>query len=151
MRRSRVRHIAEACSHPRTGRPTIGLAQSRNGFEFTVDRAPFLTPAGDGPRAAYEEFSVKDPRVRRFDDEYLITYSACSRNGMRVAPARTRDSVSVERVSLITQGDYRNVVISPGTFEGPNARIDRPHLKIAPWSIRVSYSWTCASGESRNW
>ena len=78
-------------SHLRTGRSIIGLARSPDGFHFTADPEPFLTPARDGPFAAYEEFGVEDPRVTHMDGEYLITYSAYSRNGVRIALAKTKD------------------------------------------------------------
>src|SRR5437762_8747685 len=48
-------------SHLRTGRSIIGLARSPDGFHFTADPEPFLTPAQHGPFAAYEEFGVEDP------------------------------------------------------------------------------------------
>ena len=127
-------------SHLRTGRSIIGLARSPDGFHFTADPEPFLTPARDGPFAAYEEFGVEDPRVTQMDGEYLITYSAYSRNGVRIALAKTKDFRQVERVSLITEADYRNVVIFPEKFDGLYARLDRPHSEIAPWSIWISYS-----------
>ena len=79
---------------------------------------PFLVPARHGPFAAYEEFGVEDPRVTRLEGEYVITYSAYSRNGVRIALARTKDFTQVERVSLITEADYRNVVIFPEKFDG---------------------------------
>ena len=100
-------------SHLRTGRSIIGLARSPDGFQFTADPEPFLTPARDSPFAAYEEFGVEDPRVTRLEGEYIITYSAYSRNGVRVALAKTKDFSQVKRVSLITQADHRNVVIFP--------------------------------------
>src|SRR6202161_2350052 len=65
-------------SHLRTGRSIIGLARSPDGFRFTADPQPFLTPAPDGPFAAYEEFGVEDARMTPLDGEYLITYSAYS-------------------------------------------------------------------------
>ena len=109
-------------SHLRTGRSIIGLARSPDGFRF------------------YEEFGVEDPRVTQIDGEYIITYSAYSRNGVRIALAKTKDFIQVERVSLITEADYRNVVIFPEKFGGLYARLDRPHSEIAPWSIWISYS-----------
>lgn len=127
-------------SHLRTGRSIIGLARSKDGFKFTADREPFLTPAKDSPFAEYEEFGVEDPRMTKIDDGYLITYSAYSRNGVRIALARTTDFVSLERVSLITQADYRNTVIFPEKFSGLYARLDRPHSEISPWSIWITYS-----------
>ena len=127
-------------SHLRTGRSIIGLARSYDGFRFVSDPEPFLTPAKDGPFAEYEEFGVEDPRVTPLDGEYVITYSAYSRNGVRIALAKTSDFVHVERLSLITEADYRNVVIFPEKFDGLYARLDRPHSEIAPWSIWISYS-----------
>jgi predicted GH43/DUF377 family glycosyl hydrolase len=127
-------------SHLRTGRSILGLARSSDGFQFTADPEPFLIPARDGPFAVYEEFGVEDPRITRIEAEYLITYSAYSRNGVRVALAKTTDFKNVERVSLITQADYRNVVIFPEKFDGLYARLDRPHSEISPWSIWISYS-----------
>ena len=127
-------------SHLRTGRSILGLARSCDGFQFTADPQPFLTPAPDGPFADYEEFGVEDPRVTQLEGEYIITYSAYSRNGVRIALAKTKDFSKVERVSLITQADYRNLVIFPEKFDGLYARLDRPHSEIAPWSIWISYS-----------
>lgn len=127
-------------SHLRSGRSIIGLARSSDGFHFTPDANPFLTPAVEGPFAASEEFGVEDPRVTRIDGEYIVTYSAYSRDGVRVALARTKDFSRLERVSLITQADHRNVVLFPEKFGGRYARLDRPHSEIAPWSIWISYS-----------
>ncbi len=127
-------------SHLRTGRSIIGLARSLDGFRFKADPKPFLTPAQSGLFAAYEEFGVEDPRVTKVEDEYLITYSAYSRNGVRIALAKTKDFVQIERVSLITQADYRNTVIFPEKFNGLYARLDRPHSEISPWSIWITYS-----------
>ena len=74
------------------------------------------------------------------EGEYIITYSAYSRNGVRIALAKTEDFCKVERISLITQADSRNLVIFPEKFDGLYARLDRPHSEIDPWSIWISYS-----------
>lgn len=127
-------------SHLRNGRSLIGLAESNDGFHFTVRPEPFITPAKEGPFAEYEAFGVEDPRICPMEGGYLITYSAYSRHGVRVALARTTDFKHLERVSLITPADYRNVVIFPEKIAGRYARLDRPHTGIAPWSIWISYS-----------
>ena len=49
-------------------------------------------------------------------------------------------SQTVERVSLITQADYRNTVLFPAKINGRYVRLDRPHSEISPWSIWISYS-----------
>lgn len=127
-------------SHLRTGRSIIGLARSSDGFHFDADPEPFLFPEPDGPFGNYEEYGVEDPRVSPLDGEYVITYSAYSRHGVRIALAKTVDFQKVKKVALITEADYRNVVIFPERCKGLYARLDRPHSEIAPWSIWISYS-----------
>jgi predicted GH43/DUF377 family glycosyl hydrolase len=41
---------------------------------------------------------------------------------------------------LITEADYRIVVLFPEKINGLYVRLDRPHSEISPWSIWISYS-----------
>ena len=134
------RYIMIFRSHKLNGRSILGKAESDDGFNFKVDKEPFMVPAAKGIFKEYEEYGVEDPRIIFLDDEYLITYSAYSRHGVRVGLAKTRDFKSVKRFSFITEADYRNVVIFPQKFDGLYARLDRPHSEISPWSIWISYS-----------
>jgi len=127
-------------AHKLNGRSILGLARSRDGYHFTVEEKPFMEPATSGIFAEYEAFGVEDPRITCIDGEYWITYSAYSRHGVRIGLAKTTDWKTVERFSLITEADYRNVVIFPEKFNGLYARLDRPHSEISPWSIWISYS-----------
>jgi predicted GH43/DUF377 family glycosyl hydrolase len=126
--------------HLRSGRSIIGIARSQDGFNFKVHDEPFLTPSSDSIFGEYEEFGVEDPRICHIDGEYLITYSAYSRYGVRIALASTRDFIHIERIALISQADMRNVVIFPHKFNGQYVRLDRPHSEISPWTIWISYS-----------
>lgn len=127
-------------SHLDTGRSIIGLAESVDGFAFTVSDQPFITPAQAGVFREYEAFGVEDPRISCIDGEYFITYSAYSKHGVRICLAKTTDFSSIERISLITEADYRNVVIFPEKINGRYVRLDRPHSAISPWAIWISYS-----------
>ena len=127
-------------SHKHNGRSILGLARSKDGYNFTVEEKPFIEPATEGEFAEYEVFGVEDPRITYMDGEYLITYSAYSKHGVRIGLAKTKDWKSIERVSLITEADYRNVVIFPEKINGLYARLDRPHSEISPWSMWISYS-----------
>ena len=110
------RYIMIFRSHRLNGRSILGKAVSDDGFAFKVDKEPFMVPANEGIFKEYEEYGVEDPRIVFLDGEYLITYSAYSRHGVRVGLAKTRDFKSIERFSLITEADYRNVVIFPEKF-----------------------------------
>ena len=127
-------------SHRMNGRSILGLARSSDGYHWTADAAPFMEPTKEEPFAQYEEYGIEDPRITFIDGEYLITYSAYSRHGVRIGLAKTRTWKAVERFSLITEADYRNVVIFPEKFNGLYARLDRPHSEISPWSVWISYS-----------
>ncbi len=134
------RYIMLFRSHLRNGRSIIGIAESGDGFRFTVRPEPFMTPYKEGVFAAYEEFGVEDPRICNLEGAYLITYSAYSRYGVRICLAETGDFKSAVRLGFITQADHRNVVIFPEKINGRYARFDRPHTEHMPWSIWISYS-----------
>ncbi|NLT74945.1 MAG: glycosidase, partial [Planctomycetes bacterium] len=134
------RYIMLFRSHLDTGRSILGIAESDDGFAFRVRPEPFLTPGTEPPFAEYEAFGVEDPRITLLEGAYYITYSAYSKHGVRIALARTTDFASVERISLITQADYRNTVLFPEKIGGRYVRLDRPHSEISPWSIWISYS-----------
>jgi len=127
-------------SHLHNGRSIIGIAESEDAYNFKVGAEPFLTPSSDTVFGEYEEYGVEDVRISQIDDEFLLTYSAYSRHGVRIGLAKTRDFKTVERISLITQSDLRNVVIFPEKINGLYVRLDRPHSEISKWSIWISYS-----------
>lgn len=127
-------------SHLLNGRSVIGIARSKDGYKFKVDEEPFLTPSSDGEFGEYEEYGVEDVRISQIDADFLLTYSAYSRHGVRIGLAKTQDFKTVERISLITQSDLRNVVIFPEKINGQYVRLDRPHSEISKWSIWISYS-----------
>ena len=127
-------------SHLLNGRSIIGIAESNDGYNFKVSPNPFLTPSSNSKFEEYEEYGVEDLRISHIDDEFLLTYSAYSRHGVRIGLAKTEDFKSVERIALITQADLRNVVIFPQKINGYYVRLDRPHSEISKWSIWISYS-----------
>lgn len=127
-------------SHLQNGRSIIGIAESKDGYNFKVGDEPFMVPSSDSVFGEYEEYGVEDLRISNVDEEFLLTYSAYSRHGVRIGLARTKDFKTVERISLITQSDLRNVVIFPEKINGKYVRLDRPHSEISKWSIWISYS-----------
>ncbi len=127
-------------SHKLNGRSILGKATSTDGYVFKVDENPFMVSATEGIFKEYEEYGIEDPRIVYIDGMYLISYSAYSKHGVRIGLAKTQDFISIQRFSLITEADYRNVVIFPEKFNGLYARLDRPHSEISPWSIWISFS-----------
>jgi predicted GH43/DUF377 family glycosyl hydrolase len=127
-------------SHKRNGRSIIGIAISDNGFNFKVRSQPFIQPEKSGLFSVYEKFGVEDPRICKIDEDYYITYSVYSEYGVRIALAKTQNFEKLEKISFITEADYRNIVLFPEKINGLFIRLDRPHSDICPWSIWISYS-----------
>lgn len=133
-------------SHLHNGRSIIGIAESNDGYSFKVRPEPFLEPQISSSCSQcpafgeYEEYGVEDVRISQIEEDFLLTYSAYSRHGVRIGLAKTKDFKTVERISLITQSDLRNVVIFPEKINGMYVRLDRPHSEISKWSIWISYS-----------
>jgi predicted GH43/DUF377 family glycosyl hydrolase len=134
------RYILLFRSHLHNGRSIIGIARSDDGYDFKADPMPFMVPSTESGFSSFEEYGVEDPRICSIDGAYYITYSAYSRFGVRIGLARTHDFRTVERISLISEPDMRNVVLFPETFNGRYARLDRPHSEINPWAIWLSWS-----------
>lgn len=140
MARYNNQYIMLFRSHLHNGRSIIGLAKSNDGYNFEVEPEPFLTPSTYSNFGEYEEYGVEDVRISQIDNDYLLTYSAYSRYGVRIGLAKTKDFKTVERISMITQSDLRNVVIFPEKINDQYVRLDRPHSEISKWSIWISYS-----------
>ncbi|MCS7155954.1 MAG: glycosidase [Bacteroidota bacterium] len=114
----------------------IGYAWSTDGVHFTVHPEPVLRP-----EEPYERFGVEDPRVARFGDRYLITYTALGRpafevpGGVRIALAATRDFLGIEKWGLIGPDHTdKDAVLFPRPIGG---RIGLLH-RIAP-SIQLAW------------
>ena len=54
------------------GHSVFALATSEDGYHFTVHDEPVMTPAQDGPFAAYERKGIEDPRVTFLEGTYYV-------------------------------------------------------------------------------
>lgn len=111
-------------------------ARSQDGINFTVDPTPFLQPPKEGPRAKYETFGIRDPRITPLDGKYYITYLADSEFGLRLGLAATTDWETVEFLGYVSQPDVKNGALFPCKFDGRYALLKRP----AGGNIWISYS-----------
>jgi beta-1,2-mannobiose phosphorylase / 1,2-beta-oligomannan phosphorylase len=107
---------------------------SRLGYARTLDgrriderpSKPVLTPS-----ARWEELGCEDPRITRLDGTFLVTYTAYSRRGPRIALASTNDLIHFEKYGLV--GPDRNDkdwVIFPERINGNIAILHRLKSKV---------------------
>ena len=96
-------------SHKLNGRSILGMAQSDDGYNFKVNDKPFMIPSTEGIFKEYEAYGVEDPRIIFMDGEYLITYSAYSKHGVRIGLAKTKDFTPARRAAQ--QGNRKRAFI----------------------------------------
>jgi predicted GH43/DUF377 family glycosyl hydrolase len=108
------------------GRNLIHKASSRDGVNFSVEPEPFMFAPKDGPRAMYEDYGIRDPRITPVNGTFYITYIADSELGLRLGLAKTTDFQSVEYLGYATQPDCKNGVLFPCLFDDRFALLKRP-------------------------
>ena len=118
------------------GRCAIYRALGADGEHFTVDARPFMAPAEEGPHRAYENRSIRDPRITPMDGGYYVTYLAEGEHGLRVGLARTGDFRSVERIAYLSQVDVKNGALFPRKVGGRHLLLKRPDAGKSIWLSR---------------
>jgi predicted GH43/DUF377 family glycosyl hydrolase len=119
------------------GHYSIYRADSEDGEEFVINPEAFMTRQTSPPDAMHESVGIRDPRITPLNGDFFITYVADGDHGLRIALARTRDFVSIERVGYLSQVDVKNGVMFPRKIGGKYALLKRPD---AGGSIWLSYS-----------
>jgi predicted GH43/DUF377 family glycosyl hydrolase len=117
----------------------FALGRSGDGFHFTVDSLPCMTPTDEDPWKIWEENGIEDPRITLIDDKVYIVYTATGRYGHRIALATTRDFQEYERFALASGPGNKDGVLFPEKINGLYAMLDRP-IGGGVGSIWISYS-----------
>ena len=109
-----------------TGHSHLTLAYSEDGYHFSIESQPWVTPSGDPYYEVYERYGIEDPRITKIEDIYYITYTAFGPYGPRVGIGCTRDFVNFERISLATEVYNKDAILFPEKIGGSYVMIDRP-------------------------
>ncbi len=125
----------------------LTLARSPNGYDFTVDKQPWVVPSKDPDYEPYERYGVEDPRITPIEGCYYITYTAFGPYGPRVGIGRTTDFVHFERVCLATEVENKDAVLFPEKIGGVYVMIDRP----SGWGGQQGSIWIQYSPDMIHW
>lgn len=120
----------------------LQMAVSDDGKNFTAVDCPTLS--GKGP---LEEFGIEDVRVSKLDDDYLLTYSAVSDNGVGVGLRVTRDWKSFSEHGMIIPPHNKDGVIFERKIAGQYACLNRP----SGADVGGHYMWYATSPDLRHW
>jgi predicted GH43/DUF377 family glycosyl hydrolase len=119
------------------------LLSSRDGIHFSEDPAypPLL---GDG---RFETFGVEDCRVTQITDDYYLTYTAASPNGIAVAMRSTTDWKTFQTHGLILPPHNKDCALFDRRIHGRYFALHRPSSP----DIGGNYIWLGESPDLIHW
>ena len=98
---------------------SVALALSDDGYHFTVEEKPVLTP-GEG-----DQGRLNDPRVTQIGDTYYICYCSDPESGIVIGLKSTKDFKTFQNYGY-SLPDNRNAVMFPEKINGNYAMLCRP-------------------------
>lgn len=120
----------------------LRLARSTDGVHFSVDDKPFLIPHNES-----EEYGIEDARIVKIGDEYLINYTAVSKDSYGTSLVRTRDFVNTEYLGMIFSVPNKDVCIFPEKIGGKYYSLHRPYNH----DFGKSSIWIAESPDLQHW
>jgi len=108
------------------GRSSFVVARSKNGFQFTVENQPSLTPEDHGDSSKYVEWGIEDPRISQIEGDYYLTYTGYSKYMPVVIMSKTKDFKTFETFGPISVPSNKDCVLLPEKINGFYWKIDRP-------------------------
>lgn len=99
----------------------LRIARSKDGINFTVDKAPAILPI-----AEEESWGMEDPRITKIGDVYYINYTSVTENGPATSLISTKDFVNFERHGIIFAPENKDVAIFPEKINGEYVAFNRP-------------------------
>lgn len=125
----------------------IGIAFSKDGCHFEVQKEPFLT---------VEDFHdpeitrVYDPRLTVIDDKCYLCFAVDTHHGVRGGIAVTEDFKTVTVLSM-TAPDNRNMVLFPEKINDLYVRLERPFPVYSRGGVDRFDIWLSQSPDLRYW
>ncbi len=122
----------------------LTIAHSDDGYNFKVDKKPWVCSSNEPEFEPFEIYGVEDPRITYMQDEntYYITYTGFGIYGPRVGIAKTNDFINFDRISIIGPPDNKDAVLFPEKINNQYVLLDRPGGVIgAHPAIWINYSY----------
>jgi predicted GH43/DUF377 family glycosyl hydrolase len=119
------------------------MVTSSDGVNFAEDRA-YPSLFGEG---SLETYGIEDCRVTKMDDEFLLTFTAVSENGVGVGLRRTRDWRNFSSDGMIFPPHNKDCAIFEGKIDGKYFALHRPSSP----AIGGNYIWIAESPDLAHW
>ncbi len=108
------------------GRSSFVLAESDDGYDFTVANKPCLTPEDHKDCYEYVNWGIEDPRIIPIDDKYYLTYTGYSKYEPLVILAETKNFKNFIIHGPITEPSNKDCAIFPDKIDEYYWKVDRP-------------------------
>ncbi len=108
------------------GRSSFVLAESDDGYDFTVANKPCLTPEDHKDCYEYVKWGIEDPRIIPIGDKYYLTYTGYSKYEPLVILAETKNFKNFIIHGPITEPSNKDCAIFPEKIDGYYWKVDRP-------------------------
>ncbi len=108
------------------GRSSLVLAESDDGYDFTVANKPCLTPEDHKECYEYVKWGIEDPRIIPIGDKYYLTYTGYSKYEPLVILAETKNFKNFIIHGPITEPSNKECAIFPEKIDGYYWKVDRP-------------------------
>jgi predicted GH43/DUF377 family glycosyl hydrolase len=127
------------------GRSSLVPARSMDGYNFTVDKSPCLTPEDHGEYYPLVEWGIEDARITPIGNKYFLTYTGYSRLLPLVMLAETEDFKSFKIYGPIAEPSNKDCAIFPEKINGKYWKMDRPSNE------ERNYIWLNSSPDLIHW
>ncbi len=108
------------------GRSSLVKAVSDDGYTFTVDVKPILTPEDHNGFYEYVEWGIEDARMTQIGDTFYLTYTGYSKYMPLVILSETKDFQTFIIHGPITEPSNKDCALFPEKIGGYYWKIDRP-------------------------
>jgi predicted GH43/DUF377 family glycosyl hydrolase len=124
----------------RSGQSHLCAARSTNGIDgWIIDQTPTMLP--DPEHYTEELWGIEDPRITWVPElnQYIVVYTAFTRDGPGVALATTADFITFKRRGVVMAPEDKDATLLPYRIDGRWALIHRP-VSSSRAHMWISYS-----------
>lgn len=109
-----------------TGRSSLIISESKDGYDFKVNEKPFLTSDDHKDHNDYVKWGIEDARITKIENKFYLTYTGYSEYQPLVILAETEDFKNVKIYGPISEPSNKDCAIFPDKINDYYWKVDRP-------------------------
>jgi len=109
-----------------TGRSSLVIAESKDGYNFKVSSKPILTPEDHKDFYDYVKWGIEDTRITQIENKFYLTYTGFSKFQPLIMLSETSNFVDFKIHGPISEPSNKDCAIFPEKINGYYWKVDRP-------------------------